>query len=218
MSTRYQLAAEPRTVTGKQVSQLRNGGQTPIVVYGRKSDPIALQTPTKELIRILGLAGGTQLIEIRVAGEKGGRMTLAKDVQRHVTKHIPLHVDFLQVVMDEQMVSEVPVHVVGEPPAAKAAGVMLATELNTITVRALPGHLPPAIEIDASGLMEVGDALTVGDIPVSGEYEILTDPELVIARVSQMAQAREEEVEGEAAEELEEARIPEESGAEPGEG
>jgi large subunit ribosomal protein L25 len=203
MANEFRLRAAPRTIIGKQVRQLRAEGLTPIVVYGGATDSVALQTETRELVRVLHAAGGTQIIELHVDGEAKPRMTLAKAVQRHVTKLHPLHVDFHQVAMDVAMVSDVPLEIVGEAPALRDASAMLAVELDRVSVRALPADFPTSILVDTSALAEAGDAIHVSDLPTDGKYEIVTEPGQLVARVTHSAMAAEEEEEP-AAEELEE--------------
>lgn len=40
---RYTLVAEPRTVVGKQVKQLRREGWTPAVIYSTKQEPMNIK-------------------------------------------------------------------------------------------------------------------------------------------------------------------------------
>ncbi|MBA2488897.1 MAG: 50S ribosomal protein L25, partial [Chloroflexi bacterium] len=53
MSTRPQLAAERRAVTGKKVARLRRDGQLPAVVYGHdhESQPIQLDARAFDELR-----------------------------------------------------------------------------------------------------------------------------------------------------------------------
>jgi large subunit ribosomal protein L25 len=203
------LSARPRTIFGKHVQQLRRQGITPIVVYGHKSDPIALETDTKELVHVLSAAGGTHLVAIAIDGESEPRMTLAKAVQRHVTRLTPLHADFLQVVMDEPITQAVPIHIEGEPESIRLHQATLSQDMQAVTVKALPDKLPPFITIDVSGLA-LGDILHVSDLPVTRDYEILEDPAALVVRLAPTVEAEEEEV---AAEELEAAEVPAEEKA-----
>ncbi len=204
------LHTQPRGVTGKKVKALRRDGLTPIVVYGPSTETVALQTDTKELIRVLGIAAGTQLIAIEVEGEDEPRMALARDVQRHVTKLTPLHADFLEVDVTKKLVSEVPVVVEGDPTLVRQAEAILLTPMTAVMVEALPTDLPSAIVIDSAVFKEMDDAVYVSDLTVEGDVVILDDPEELVARLapSRLAQAQ-LELEEEAAEELEVAEIEE---------
>ena len=43
------LTAQPRTVTGKQVRQMRRAGQIPAVLYGHRTAPLSVQVSEREL-------------------------------------------------------------------------------------------------------------------------------------------------------------------------
>jgi large subunit ribosomal protein L25 len=203
------LPAQTRTVMRKKTKQLRREGITPIAVYGRHTEPASLQVDTRELARVLASAGSSALISIEVEGEAEPRVCLARDAQRHVTRQSLLHADFLQVAMDEVVTSDVALQLGGEPEVVRANEARLDVLLNLVSVEALPADLPPVIEVDVSGLEEIGDSVLVGDLDLGDEVTILTDPEDVIARLSSMhmealEELEEEEAEAEEGEEAEE--------------
>jgi large subunit ribosomal protein L25 len=117
--------------------------------------------------------------------EVDGRTTLAltRELQRDPVRGTLLHADFVKVDRTQAIEVEVPVHLVGESPGAKEGGV-LEHPLFVVQLRCLPTDVPEAIEADISGLA-IGDSLRVSELPVSDEYEILTDPETVVASVAQ---------------------------------
>ncbi len=183
------LAAEPRTVIGKHVKHLRSAGLTPIVVYGRGTDTVALQVTTKDLLKALSKSGGTQLVSIQVAGEKTPRMVLAKDMQRHVTRLTPLHADFYEVSMDRTVTVEVPVITVGESALVNSGEAILEVVHNTVAVEALPGDLPDAVRIDISGMVDMGDMIRVADLDLGGQAKILADPDTLLVHLASRAAA-----------------------------
>jgi large subunit ribosomal protein L25 len=78
---------------------------------------------------------------------------------------------------------EVPVHIVGEAPGAKEGGV-LEHPLFTVHVRCLPGDVPESVDADVSNL-QIGDSLRVSDLRTAGKFEIIDDPDTVVASVAQ---------------------------------
>jgi large subunit ribosomal protein L25 len=193
----YQLKAEPRAVTGKKVKRLRQEGLTPIVVYGAGVEPVALQTPTKDLLRVLSQAGGTQIIVLDVTGEREARMTLVREVQRHVTRLTPLHADFLQVDMAKLLSSSIPLQAAGEPELVRQNAAILQMPLNAVMVEALPGDLPPAIQVDLTGLVDFDGAIYVRDLDAGEAVRILNDPDELVARLTPAIEEVMEEVEEE---------------------
>ncbi|MCB0185963.1 MAG: hypothetical protein KDE31_16955, partial [Caldilineaceae bacterium] len=93
------LAAQPRTLMGRKVRQLRTQGLLPVVVYGKKQEEAAsLQVETRSFERVLHAAGFSQLVTIDVDGGTTHNV-LIRDIQRHPVTHTPIHVDFYAVDM-----------------------------------------------------------------------------------------------------------------------
>ena len=123
-------------------------------------------------------------------------MALIREVQRDALSGEVLHVDFLQVQMAEKLRTTISIHLVGESPAVKQFGGMLLQGITEVEVECLPDNLVDAIEVDISSLTELGEELTVADLPIPEGIEVLSDPQEMVVRV--MA-APEEEVEEEEA-------------------
>jgi large subunit ribosomal protein L25 len=205
MSDPIALSAQHRTVTGKQVAQLRRDGITPITVYGHATEPLVLQVDTHELAQVLSTGGSSRVIAITVPGEPRPRTTLVRDVQRHVTRFTLLHADFLQVAMDEQVRSEVHLEFVGEPQLVQRHEALIEHDVTHLTVEALPADLPSVVVVNCDALEHIGDTITVADLLGSAKFQILHEPETVVVRL----QAISRKVEEEAAVEVEEVPEPE---------
>lgn len=192
------LKATKRELTGKQVKQLRNEGQIPAVVYGPGYEPMPVTVVWTELRPTLLKAGGTQIINLDVDGEPYN--VLVRSVQRRPVRGDVLHLDFYRVRMDVAVRTEVPIVTVGEiSEALEEAGGTLHLERNAIQVEALPGNLPSVIEVDISGLEEVGASLTVSDLPALEGVEYLVEPEEIVVTTTyaEAPMAAEEEEEEE---------------------
>ena len=176
------------------MSQLRNAGLVPVTVYGPKIEPINLQIPYRNLERMLLKAGGTNLIDLTVDGKV--HIVLAREVQRDVLKGKILHADFFSVDAASKIRYAIPVHLIGESPAiASKRGIML-TGTQTITVETLPGKLLHGIDVDISGMTEIGSTIVVGDIKMPADVVVIDDPEEMVFRITQTsAQRAEEEIE-----------------------
>jgi large subunit ribosomal protein L25 len=202
MNQQVELAAEKRTVLGKQVRQLRRKGLTPGVMYGHNIEPVALQFESRSLQHLLSQVGGSQLVSIKVKGQKQPGMALVRDVQRDPIRQTVLHVDFYHVEMTERLTTEIPLEIVGESPVVEQKEGILLQGISAIEVECLPGDLVDAIEVDLSDLVELDHALYVRDLAIPSGIQVLTDVDEMIVRVVPLA---EEEV----LEELEEVVMPE---------
>jgi large subunit ribosomal protein L25 len=168
----------------------RSSGKVPAILYGRGMEPVALEVDRREFVVALKTdAGMNVLLDIEVDGDR--TLALTRELQRDPVRGTLLHADFVKVDRTQAIEVEVPVHLVGEARGAKEGGV-LEHPLFSAHVRCLPTDVPEAIEADISGLA-IGDSLRVGDIPPNDKYEILNDPESVVASVA--APISEEELE-----------------------
>lgn len=187
----YQIEAQTRTVKGKKVKRLRRDGITPITVYGRKIEPMTLQTNTKDLSLTLRDAGGTNLIDLNVDGDTYN--VIARDVQRDVIKRTILHADFIAIDESARITAEVPVILEGVSPVVASRKGILLTGPNTVAVEMQAVNMIDSIRVDLSQLLELGDSIFVKDLQVEDTVRILNDPEQMVARVSQTSAARREE-------------------------
>jgi len=107
-----------------------------------------------------------------------------------------LHADFFSVDAASKIRYAIPVHLIGESPAiASKRGIML-TGTQTITVETLPGKLLHGIDVDISGMTEIGSTIVVGDIKMPADVVVIDDPEEMVFRITQTsAQRAEEEIE-----------------------
>lgn len=216
------LKAVMREDTGKgSARRARASGKVPAIVYGQGMDPIAIEVDRREFVTaLLTDAGMNVLLNIQVDGSSTTALT--RELQRDPVRGTLLHADFVKVDLKQEVEVEVPVHLVGESPGVKEGGV-LEHPLFNVHVRCLPTAVPEGIDADISGL-NIGDALRVADLAEGRDFQILNNPESVVASVAapiseeqleamvaEVAEAAEEEVEVEVApeEEAEAAEVPE---------
>ena len=194
MADRYNLEAQPRTIVGKKVGQLRRQGLVPVVVYGAALDQaVSLQVPYRPLQVALAKAGGTHLIELSAGGST--HTVLARAVQRDVIKGDILHVDFQAVDLTQKITTSVPVQLTGESPAAESRIGALSQVANSLSVEALPADLIDSVQVDVSNLREVGDGIHVRDIDLGSKVTILNDPDELLVHITAVVAPVEEEAE-----------------------
>ena len=155
----YQLAAAVRQARGKKNRKLRRAGFVPGTVYGPSTESISVQFPYREIERTLMNAGGTNLVDIEVAGET--YPSLAREVQRDVVRGDILHVDFLAVDQTQRIRVEVPIITEGQSPVVAARDGILITGRSSLTLEVYPSEIRDRILIDLSGLTELGSEVLV---------------------------------------------------------
>jgi len=166
MAISFELTAESRTDMGKGASRrLRRAGKVPAIIYGGNKDPEALTLSHNELLRNLEHeAFYSHILTVKTGG--GTSSAILRDLQRHPSKPVILHVDLQRVSAGEKLKTQVPLHIIGEDkcPGVKAGG-LVSHEQTEVEVECLPKDLPEFIEVDISGL-EVGDTLHLSDLQI----------------------------------------------------
>jgi len=174
---RPMIEVQPRQVTTKHaLKEIRRKGLVPAVVYGRKAGNIPVSIPEKDLFKM----SGANLVTVKLPGDT--YPAVVREVQKHPLSGRILHVDLLQVEMDQRIRAEIPVHLTGTAAGLKAGGVLQHGE-RAVEVEALPGELPDAFHVDISHL-EIGDKYTVADLQKTTSLTITSDPETVLAVIN----------------------------------
>jgi len=185
------IDAELKQLSGTGVARkLRAQGKVPAVIYGRGIETTAIHVNRRELATALNSdAGMNVLLDLQIEGRS--TLALTRELQRDPVKGTLLHADFVRVDRTQAVEVEVPIHVVGSSPGVNEGGV-LENPLFTVHVKCLPTEVPEFVAADVSGLA-IGDSLRVSDIAAQAGFEILSDPEAVVASV--LAPVSEEQLE-----------------------
>lgn len=199
MANELILMAEPRDVHGKKVKALRRDGLIPGVVYGPVVDgTVSVSVNSREFNKFFMAHGHSTIFTIKWDG--GSQPVLVREVQRDPVRQDILHIDFFAPNMNVTLRQNVAVTLVH--PADVDGGV-LQHVLNEIEVEALPADLPSDIQVDVSGLTEIGNSIHVSDLPAIEKVTFITDETAVIASIVAEAVQEEEPVEAEEGEETE---------------
>jgi large subunit ribosomal protein L25 len=159
------VTAFPRSEQGSGASRrLRNAGQTPGIIYGGATAPVAIALDHNALYHALKKEAFHSSIldmDIEVKVEK----VLLRDFQMHAYKQLVLHADFQRVDAKQKIHVKVPLHFVNAEisPAVKLGGAIISHVMNELDVTCLPGDLPEFVEVDLSGV-EVGASVHLASI------------------------------------------------------
>jgi large subunit ribosomal protein L25 len=211
---RATLRVQPREQFGSRNSRrLRRTGRVPGVVYGGGNEARPFEVGERDVRNVL--VHGGALIEVEFEGEKGTPVVV-KEQQRDPVRGDLLHLDLLEVRLDEEIEAEVTIELLGaeEAPGVNEGGV-LEHVTHQLTIRALPTAIPESIAADVSG-MEIGDTLQLSAVvpPEGVEFALgegVDADEVTIATLSppRVEEEPEPEVEEEAELVGEEAEVPE---------
>jgi len=159
--------------------RIRLKDQIPAVLYHSGLDAVSLSVDKKELYK--ALRTGQVIFEITVKDEN--QFVLVKDVQYHPVNDNIMHIDFQKVKEDEKISLEVPLRVIGEAEGVQAGGILVQI-VSTITVKCKPTTIPEALIIDVTDL-ELNSSLSVKDIQLAADVEIITAEDLAVVSVQE---------------------------------
>src|SRR3989338_10117933 len=187
------LSAQIRNLLCKKVGAVRQGGKIPAVVYGHGLANKNLELDYNAFDKVFKEGGESTIIDLDIDGEL--LKVLISDVQYDPVKDLYNHVDFHQIKMDEKINANVELKFIGESKAVKELDGVLVHNISELEIKCLPGDLVGEIEVDISKLNTFDDVVTIGDLNVSKNIEIigheLTD---VVAIVSRPREEEKEEV------------------------
>jgi large subunit ribosomal protein L25 len=198
--TRPKLTVAPRELFGSRATRrLRREGFVPGVVYGQGGEARPFQVPARELRHIL--SEGHTLLDLELDGSKAVPVVI-KEQQHHPVRGDVLHVDCLEVRLDEEIQAEVPIELEGtdQAPGVREGGV-LEHVTREVTVEALPTEIPERITVDVSD-MEISDTINLDSVTMPSGVKLMAEEpeEITIATLSppRVEEEPEPEVEEEA--------------------
>ena len=189
----FVFEAQNRKIIGKKVKTLRRAGILPAIIYGTGIEPLPISLNLHLASKKLFGVTSSQLVTIKV-DDGEDYIALVRDRQRDPVTYNLLHVDFLRVSMTERIRVEVSIELVGEAPVIEKMDAILDSQLESLTMECLPSDLISSIQVDVSSLASIGDSITVSDITLPPNVDVLNDPdEIVVVATSQMMEEEEEE-------------------------
>lgn len=184
------LTVQPRDKTVK-AHALRRRDMIPAEYYGHGIANESLQMDYQTFRKIYRHAGENTVIDLEIEG--GGK----KKVLVHRVDYNPVsdrftYVEFINVRMDEEVTTHVPIILEGQAPAVKELSGVLVQNLDELEIRCLPGDLIHELTVSVESLVDFNAAVHVSDIKVPEKITVLTEPETTVATVTP---PREEETE-----------------------
>lgn len=185
--------ASKRRLSACGNAQAGEAGALPAVFYGPKEESTPITLSEKDFMKVWSEAGESSVIELAGLGEP--KEALIHEVDVDPVSGRVRHADFYVIEKGKKIEVNVPLEFIGEAPAVKELGGTLVKVLHEITVEVMPKDLPHDIKVDVSGLVDFDKQILVSDLKLGSEIEVLTDPEEVIALVSEVKEEVEEPTE-----------------------
>ncbi len=171
--TDFVLTAELRNDMGKGASRrLRSTGKVPAIMYGGHQEPTSISLIHNELAHQLeNEAFFSHILTIKLGGNDEN--AIVKDVQRHPSKPVILHIDLQRVSATETIRVHVPLHFINEAgsPGVKGGG-LVTHSLIEAEVQCLPKDLPEFIEVDL-GSLDLNQIIHLSDLKLPAGVELV---------------------------------------------
>lgn len=171
------------------VADLRTSGSVPAVYYGKKEKSTSISVSVSDFKKIWKEVGETSTFELETP--KGTVNAMVYDVQVDPMKHDILHVDFYVVEKGQKVEVEVPLEFEGVAPAEKLGGIVVKV-LHELTVEGEPQNMPHELIVDVTKLVDLDSQILAKDLVLPKGIELITEPEEVIAAVSEAEEESDE--------------------------
>ena len=197
MSSDLKLEAETgRSLGSRSSRRLRRSDKIPAVVYGQGSEPLSVVLDRLKFRAALNAAGPNAVITLDVDGND--HLTIVKNMQRDPIANRVTHVDFMRINLDQRLIVDVPITLVGEAAIVGLEGAVVQQQMMTLTVEAPAGNIPQLFEADITE-MSIANPVRVSDLDMGSGVvpQVEEDALIAIGQRSRAAVAAEEAEEAE---------------------
>ena len=200
------LEAFARSGTGKGAArQSRRDGMVPGVVYGGGAEPLAIEIPFNKLLKRLKQGRFlSTLFNLQVEGHEDVRV-ICRDVQRHVVKDLPIHLDLMRLRRTSRVNLFINVEFINQDKCVglKRGGVLTIVR-SEVELSVIAGDIPDQITVDLDGLA-IGDIIHINDVTLPKGVKPTVDRNFVIANISAPSGLKSQGTDDDAEEEEEDA-------------
>ena len=178
-----EIQADTRDPGSKQTARrLRRSGKIPGILYGPKTQSIALELNKKEFSsRVAGLEG-SHLVRLKSnSATLVDKVALVKEMQFHPITGEVVHADLYEVDLTARIRVQVPLHFVGKAVGVVRGGI-LQPIVREIEVECLPLDIPGFFNVEVSGL-DIGDSAHIEDLTMPEGIKAIYESNLALVAV-----------------------------------
>lgn len=166
----------------QRARRLRRSGKIPGVLYGPKTQTIALELNKKEFSsRVAGLEG-SHLVRLKSdSASLVDKVALVKEMQFHPITGEVVHADLYEVDLTAKIRVQVPLHFVGKADGVVRGGI-LQPIVREIEVECLPLDIPDFFNVEVSHL-DIGDSAHIEDLTMPEGIKAIYESNLALVAV-----------------------------------
>jgi len=151
------------TKTKGELSELRNSGGVPAIIYGGEAQNETISISKKLLKSLIDKENFlSNIVTLNVDGKP--QNVLPREIKYHIISDEPTHVDFLRVVPGVKIRIEVPVQFINheKSPGLKRGGVLNIVR-RKVELRCPSEKIPESLVIDLDGV-DIGESFKISSI------------------------------------------------------
>jgi large subunit ribosomal protein L25 len=164
----------------KHLKKLKNNGVIPCVLYGKKIKSEAISVNSKIFNLLIKKNGINAVFHLKTKNDK--KLAIIKSLQKDVITQKIIHIDFQIVTFSNKIDVLVPIHIDGIPIGVKNFNGVMEFITRKIKVKSYPQNIPQKININVETL-NIGDRITISDLPKNNNLEYLQDQSTLIITV-----------------------------------
>lgn len=174
------LNAQLRTETGTRASKkVRREGLIPAAIYGSSVETFPVVFNRREFETILREVGANGVFTIDVEGDEEYQV-FVKNQTDAALQDVIYHVDLQAFLKGEKVIMDIPIYLEGDAELEDAVANQALTEIQ---IEVAPASAPSEYYVNVADL-EIGDSITVADMEIEGDIEIITESDTTVVSIS----------------------------------
>ena len=147
----------------RDAKRLLRSGKIPAILYGPKTEAVALALDKREFSSRVADLEGSHLVRLKSESAMlADKVALVKDMQYHPIHGDVIHADLYEVDLTAKITVHVPLHFVGKAEGVVRGGI-LQPIVREIEVECLPLDIPAFFDVDVSRL-DIGDSVHLEEL------------------------------------------------------
>ena len=178
-----EIQANARSAGGKNhARRLRRSGKIPAVLYGPKTQAVALELDKKDFSTRVALLEGSHLVRLKSSVPAlAEKVALVKEMQFHPISGDVTHADLYEVDLAAKIQVQVPLRFVGKAAGVTRGGI-LQPIVREVEVECLPMDIPGFFSVDVSAL-DIGDSIHVEEIQMPADVTLVFESNFAVVTV-----------------------------------
>ena len=178
-----EIQANARSAGGKNhARRLRRSGKIPAVLYGPKTQAVALELDKKDFSIRVALLEGSHLVRLKSSVPAlAEKVALVKEMQFHPISGDVTHADLYEVDLAAKIQVQVPLRFVGKAAGVTRGGI-LQPIVREVEVECLPMDIPGFFNVDVSAL-DIGDSIHVEEIQMPADVNLVFESNFAVVTV-----------------------------------